>query len=274
MRIIFSRKGFDSAAGGCPSPLIEGRPYSLPIPTRQPTNRRFGDLPAPLPELVTQLTRGRIKPTDPCHLDPAIDSAPSSRRPEWRGALGQTGAAEGHLRKQGIARGDLFLFWGLFRPVVHAGSWRYVGQQEHRLFGWLQVDEILQVGSDPESYLQRFPWLADHPHMQRGWRGANTVYVAASGLEIAGVRTGLPGFGVLDRGLRLTAEGSMRPSVWAVPSWLTPCQGGCGMTYHPPRRWATDNTVQVAARGQEFVAEPTDLGAAADWILNTLREAT
>jgi hypothetical protein len=33
MRVIFSRKGFDSAAGEAPSPIIGGEPTSLPIPT-------------------------------------------------------------------------------------------------------------------------------------------------------------------------------------------------------------------------------------------------
>ncbi len=32
MQIIFSRKGFDSSYGGCPSPLFKDRPLSLPIP--------------------------------------------------------------------------------------------------------------------------------------------------------------------------------------------------------------------------------------------------
>lgn len=273
MRIIFSRKGFDSSAGGCPSPLIDGRPYSLPIPSRQPSKHRFHDLPSPLPELVGQLTRGRIKPTDACHLDPDIDRRASVRQANWRGALGQAGAAQGHLRKQGIARGDLFLFWGLFQQVVHDTGWRYVGQPEHRVFGWLQVDEILAVGSEPEPHLERVPWLADHPHLQRGWKGANTVYVAASDLVLGDEGTGLPGFGVLNHGSRLTATNSARTSVWEVPAWLTPTQGGCGMTYNPPHRWTGKATVEVAARGQEFVARPTDLAAAREWLLNILRDA-
>ncbi len=32
MKIIISRKGFDSKYGGCPSPIIGNRPISLPIP--------------------------------------------------------------------------------------------------------------------------------------------------------------------------------------------------------------------------------------------------
>src|SRR5690606_21001594 len=172
------------------------------------------------------------------------------------------------LRNQGIGRGDLFLFWGLFLPVVYDGTWRYEGQPEHRLFGWLQVDEVLAIGSQPAPHLKRFPWLSAHPHLQREWKGANTVCIAATDLVIGGERTGLPGFGVLNRGLRLTASSSQRSSVWKVPAWLTPTQGGCGMTFNPLRRWSADATVEVAARGQEFVAIPTDLVAASEWIVN------
>jgi hypothetical protein len=44
MKIIFSRKGVDSAAGRCASPLLAGRPLSLPIPTRMPTATKYRDL--------------------------------------------------------------------------------------------------------------------------------------------------------------------------------------------------------------------------------------
>jgi Nucleotide modification associated domain 3 len=35
MKVVFSRKGFNSSAGGAPSPIIDGRPISLPIPMRR-----------------------------------------------------------------------------------------------------------------------------------------------------------------------------------------------------------------------------------------------
>ena len=44
MRIVFSRKGFDSAAGGGPSPIVDGRPLSLPIPTAGPSRTTYDDL--------------------------------------------------------------------------------------------------------------------------------------------------------------------------------------------------------------------------------------
>jgi hypothetical protein len=45
MRIIFSRKGFDSASGGTRSPIIDGVPYGLPIPTdKYPSETTYGHL--------------------------------------------------------------------------------------------------------------------------------------------------------------------------------------------------------------------------------------
>jgi hypothetical protein len=70
MRVIFSRKGFDSAAGKVTSPIIEGAPISLPIPTerRSETSYRV----AGLGEIVEQTTRGRIRAGDLCHEDPVF----------------------------------------------------------------------------------------------------------------------------------------------------------------------------------------------------------
>ncbi|MFW6094707.1 MAG: hypothetical protein ACODAC_12095 [Pseudomonadota bacterium] len=275
MKIILSRKGFDSTAGGCPSPIVDGRPVPLPIPTTMPSPVAFGDLPALLAVAVADLTRGRITPDQRCHLDPDIDRRLYPRPAGWRGALGQAGAAQGHLANQGVGPGDLFLFWGLYRPVAPRGRWRFTGAKEHRLFGWLQVDEVVHVGRDPEPALRRHPWLAGHPHLQPGWGPNNAVYVAARKLSLGGASPGIPGWGVMSRGLRLTVEkGSPKgpPSHWRCPDWLHPRSGGSGMTYHPPARWLDDGTVMAAARGQEFVADVDDDPRAVDWIRRVLQE--
>jgi hypothetical protein len=61
MRIIFSRKGFDSAAGKAPSPIMEGEPISLPIPTerRSETSYRL----AGIREIVEHVTKRASVPT-------------------------------------------------------------------------------------------------------------------------------------------------------------------------------------------------------------------
>jgi len=274
VKLIFSRKGFDSSAGGVPSPLVDGRPISLPIPTRMPTPIRYADLATGVAELVSDLTRGRVAADRPCHLDPDIDAGSLVRQPGWRGALGQVSAAQSHLSNNSVGRGDVFLFWGLYRPASRSqsGSWGFTGQAEHRLFGWLQVEEVLAVGEDPLSAQSRYPWLQAHPHLAAGWPANNTVYVARERLALPGQDADLPGFGVLSRGICLTAAGSSQPSLWAPPPWLDPLRGGTGLTYHPAERWNPDGTLRSAARGQEFVADVGERRDALNWLRRVLGE--
>jgi hypothetical protein len=272
MRIIFSRKGFDSAAGGCPSPIIDGRSISLPIPTRMPTRITYADLSDEIAQLVPDLTRGRIAASAPCHLDPDIDRALIKRHRSWRGALGQVSAAQSHLRNQRVAAGDIFLFWGLFQPVQRHNRWRFVGSREHRIYGWLQIGAILEVGANPKPALQKCPWLAQHPHLLPGWPNDNVVYVASQRLSVNGRRTQVAGSGVFTEGFRLTHPLGRTPSHWLVPEWLHPRFEGPGMTYHPPERWQRDGSLIAAARGQEFVADVGDDQRAIDWLEQLFEE--
>jgi hypothetical protein len=90
MRIIFSRKGFDSAAGRAPSPIIDGEPIGLPIPTMRRSDSTYGLIG--LGDVVAHITKGRLGADDLCHEDPMFH--------EGRCAFGQTGAAQAHLAKQ------------------------------------------------------------------------------------------------------------------------------------------------------------------------------
>lgn len=271
VKVILSRKGFDSAAGGCPSPTIDGRCVSLPIPTSMPTKVTYADLPNQMAEMVVQLSHGKISADRPCHVDPDIDTGLFPRPIGWRGALGQVGAAQSHLSNQGVGPGDLFLFWGLFRSAERRDCWRFSGERQHRLFGWLQIGEVIHVGRDPEPTLRRFPWLSEHPHLQPGWGRDNTVYLASETLEINGHRCDAPGWGLLPSGRRLTLEGAS-PSHWIPPRWLHPKFGGPGMSYNPAWRWLADGTVKVASRGQEFVADVGEDCRVIEWLEEILEE--
>lgn len=223
MRLIFSRKGFDSAAGGGPSPIVAGRPLSLPIPLGR--DERGGT-----PYAALGLGDHVRDPHALCHHDPFFARG--------RVAFGQHGAAESHLRAQGVGPGDLFLFFGLF-----AGA----GQPpHHRLFGWLRVEQRLHVGIDaPPRFARNHPHFAN-PH----WR-LNSVYVGPGGTARRASDS-----------LRLTAPGCS-PSIWAVPDWLWRTRG---LSYHGRAdRWLPDGRLRSVGRGQEFVVDVTTQPAAQDW---------
>ena len=98
-RLILSRKGFDSSAGGVPSPIFpDGRIISLPIPDRR-TNLRYKDIDVwsyNLGTIVDDLTRGKVRPDWNLHLDPDLNPNHLIRHEDWRPTFGQVGAAQGH----------------------------------------------------------------------------------------------------------------------------------------------------------------------------------
>ena len=124
-KLILSRKGFDSGSGGCPSPIFpHGTMFSLPIPFGD--HEQFDDLQhgdVDIASVVTDITNGRLHGQNRVHFDPDLNFETyryrknRARWQQWRGMLGQTGIAQGHLDKQGVGSGDVFLFFGLYRRV-------------------------------------------------------------------------------------------------------------------------------------------------------------
>lgn len=234
MKLIFSRKGFDSAAGGVPSPIIEGTPISIPIPTTRRSNTSYRLVG--LGEIVEQITRGRISADHLCHEDPAFANG--------RWAFGQTGAAQSHLANNAVGVGDVFLFFGLF--ASDDGKDRH-----HRIFGYLVVDQVRRLGVHPSKSDSPEGFERRHPHTIGVWDENNTLYLGCG----AKAETANPS-------LRLTKpDGPV--SIWSVPTWLKAAR----LTYHSnPSRWTGDSELRVASRGQEFVTNISDNSAAKEWL--------
>lgn len=280
MKIILSRKGFDSSSGGCPSPILpDGRAISIPIPDAgSPTC--FADITdyanskeaINLGQLVEDLTKGRLKSSSGAHIDPDINPQSLPRLPGWQALLGQHGSAQTHLSNQGVSRGDLFLFFGLFRPVERVNNrFQFIPKTvaEHRLWGWLQISEHCQ----PES-LGEVPWLDYHPHWNRPEYSNNHLYFAAQNLTLAGRNTKLPGAGVFadnaNPALRLTQEGATKPSLWRLPKGLSPSKMRPPLSYHnDASRWQRKRDyvlLHSVARGQEFVLQADKYPRVEDWL--------
>ena len=153
MKLILSRKGFDSSAGGVPSPIFpDGRIVSLPIPDKSSVVTYGGICHegGSLGNLVSDLTSGRVPPHYRAHIDPDLVADSLPRLPDWRPILGQTGQAQSHLRNNHVGPGDRFLFFGLFRLVeMLNGSYTWLRDARpcHVIWGWLQVAEVLHIGN-------------------------------------------------------------------------------------------------------------------------------
>jgi hypothetical protein len=274
MKIILSRKGFDSSCGGAASPICpDGRLLSLPIPSED-SPVTYGELQfrnRSLGRIVEELTNGRVQGQDGAHIDPDLRESAYPRLPGWRPLFGQDGSAQGHLANAGVGLGDLFLFFGWFRRTARIGQrHRFVqgGADLHVLFGWLQVGEIIAVG-DGSVEVPR--WGRYHPHLHGDSEANNTLYVARDRLGLGGVSGRVAGGGVFERfeeRLQLTAPGRTR-AVWRLPRWFFPEDGRRPLTYHGnEERWTiTEDHVILRSvpRGQEFVLDSEDYPEAVAW---------
>ncbi|MGI8733716.1 MAG: hypothetical protein ACR2LM_10505 [Pyrinomonadaceae bacterium] len=276
MKIILSRKGFDSSFGGCASPIFpDGSLVTLPIPedfvgvpspTRPITYAELLGSPN-IGVLVTDLTRQLKKPIDASdlvHLDPDLRPEALSRDAGWRPIFGQSHAAGTHLKNQHIGEGDIFLFFGWFREVEERdGRWNFKrGVPDlHVIFGWLEVGEVRNLEND----LGQVPeWARSHPHVTPDYGPNNTLYVAATinGHYSAG------NFPTVSEALTLTREGSSRSS-WRLPKGFHPVEGKSSLSYHSnPKRWRLDGdftNLTSVGRGQEFVLDTADYPEAEGW---------
>jgi hypothetical protein len=241
VRIVFSRKGFDSATGGGPSPIVDGRPISLPIPTVSASRTTYGELG--LGDHALRASRGRYGADSACHHDPMF-------LPDGTCLFGQCGAAQSHLANRGVAAGDVFLFFGLFREEG--------ARPHHRIFGYLAIEDVIDVA---RCDLPAMAQLVGHGHPHAlGVQGANdTIYRGA----------GRTARGASDM-LRLTTPGGS-PSTWRRPGWL---RHGA-LSYHDrAERWLPDGILLASSRGQEFVADVGRRKEPREWLAAILAEIT
>ena len=269
MKIILSRKGFDSANGGVASPILpDDSLVPLPIPAESNgSGIAYGTLRARhgrLGDIVQDLTRGNYTRQDRAHLDPDLRANTLTTRPDgWRPIFGQVNKAQKHLVNKGVGRGDLFLFFGWFRRVeLENGHYRFVRTERdiHVIFGWLQVAEILPAGPSARAAAPRWAWY--HPHFSpetKTWP-ANTVYISRKTLTLPRLARRMPGAGVIEKftaDLCLTAEGKSR-SIWKLPRFFALTKLGSILSYHDAKRWIVRPDccyLKSVGRGQEFVID-------------------
>lgn len=265
MKIILSRKGFDAANGHYPSPIIDGRPLSLPIPDQQ-DKIKYSDIVfnnKNYLQIMTALGMRNYNSQSTCHFDPdLVFSALSHKtsKDSWRGTLGQMKQAQKHLENQGVGIGDLFLFFGWFKEAEYINNKLSYKKNSkypngfHLIYGYLEIGEIIKTATkDTGSILKSYPWLENHPHFSREdvrKLDSNTIYIGA---EKFALRQNQAGFGILpfSEKLILTKAYESR-SRWDLEK-LRQLEG-LSISYHSEKSWHKDY-FQSAPIGQEFVIE-------------------
>lgn len=152
MKVVLSRKGMDSRAGGIPSPILpDGTLLSLPIPNEK-SGVPYGDLVykgRTYQQIIQQIHPTFDFQKHPfCHLDPDIYGVLKNKHAGWKPAFGQYEIPAKHLDGQGVDVGDVFLFYGMFRQTekLPDGTLHFVkgAPIQHIIYGYMVVSEILK----------------------------------------------------------------------------------------------------------------------------------
>lgn len=269
MKIILSRKGFDSSYGGRPSPVLpDGRMISLLIPSSQSKisyndirydgKNTYADLMEKIFGPGYKLKLPKKKPIDidkaVCHLDPDLnEKALRNRNKNWRPLFGQVEAASSHLSNQDVKKDDLFLFFGWFQKTKRIGNNGLQFDKTdypngfHAIYGYLKIGKIIRAENELEKWMKYHPhaeWMKNPPKDLKHPK-TNTIYVAAKGGT----------FTFLQDNLILTKKGEGCRTHWnGLPRDVF---GDAEISYHTNTKkygWKK-NFFLAAAKGQEFVVE-------------------
>lgn len=189
MKIIISRKGFDSANGGIVSPIFEdGTMISFPIPSKDAD--KYNELSYNGESYAKILSDLKYKGPETCHVDP--DLSIDRRRTlikDWKPIFGQINSSANYLLNNvKVEVGDIFLFFGNFHKVKKEnGKYKYVKKTGdfyndcdlQVIWGYLQIGEIITSSKEQE----KFNW---HPHSikSRTKESSNVMFIASDRLSI------------------------------------------------------------------------------------------
>lgn len=270
MKIVFSRKGFDDQYGGIPSVIWPNsrEMLSFPIPVRSlEKGHRAEDLSFMghrLNKLLFDLKYNWNRHGDSFHFDPMIQ--PLLPENTLVGAFGQSGSALGHLKKNHISKGDIFLFFGTFCECYWDGdrlSYYKMMHPFHAIWGFLEVDscnDISQIISETTNeIINAYPGLRSHPHIKNReiYKSHNTLFIGRN-------------FGTFrySQLLRLSKE-NFKKSVWELPEDFREVKIShvklADVQKDPPRV-----DFYTASKGQEFILEDPNDGIM-EW-LNSILE--
>ena len=253
MKIILSRKGFDSANGEQANPILpDGTLLSLPIPDDD-GNVSYESLHwngMSYYDIIHSLkSNTKWKADSMCHLDPDLRMEVKARMQGWKPAFGQAGSTLSHLKRQHVSVGDLFLFFGWFRATEEKNGqlvYRKKAPNQHIVYGYMQIGDVVEKKDDAPEWLKEHPHIADKKIRNED---LNTIFLPSDTLSFL---PELKGCGLLKyRADRVLTKAGMPRGCWDLPSFFKKVE----ISYHPDP-WK-NNFFKSTCRGQEFVMEAT-----------------
>jgi len=232
-KVILSRKGFDSSAGGDYSPFDPqtGKYIVLPIPVAD----KELDICNPLKYEDIQIQRDYLpgysetnlkslmkamekkatingEESEYAHFDPWLGHCPWLEEGNHQiGAFGQVGIPQAQLHNQGVGEGSLFLFFSRFTTIDKNGENKIVpgisrenlNKDLYFIYGWLKVKKVIREHVDdclwsrhPHNTKKYFDYYAKIENA-KSENGKNTIYIADEFLFNDG--SNFPGCGYFPR---------------------------------------------------------------------------
>ena len=273
MKVIFSRKGFDSKYGGNCSPIMpDQRLISLPIPVGRREigigyDQIFVDLRQrySYKDLMDDL--GIFADPEGCHFDPDLRTSALKRKPNWKQLFGQSDGSRTHLiDTEKVGDNDLLLFFGTFRRTYVNQNGNLTFEPDHSrhiIFGYMLIDTYWDLGKlGIDQFKLDNPdkeWAFDHPHFSDAYKNTkkNVVFVPQS--QFSSVKKGAGVFKYNEK-LCLTKEGYQKRN-WELLNIFDPKY--MRISNHQDenrfRHINNDNILlQTVDVGQEFVVTPRD----------------
>ena len=279
MKVILSRKGWDSASGGKPNLIFDQTDEMIMLPIPENNGEvSYDDLHLSRDEDLSQRLKvalprynETVNMSTACHTDPDLKNL--FRQNNFTGSLGQADQSQSHLRNQKIGKGDLFIFFGLFNHVTLDKERLFIASKHprHTIFGYLQIgDMVFPQSENKEGRAElelKYPWIKNQPHWNAEKykeRSNNCIYVAAEHCTFA---PDLPGCGTFnyDEELDLTRKNDPYVTHWKLPDDLN----GLSITYCK-NSMTQDGYFRAPGRGQELVIE--DCERAEKWAEKLITE--
>lgn len=288
MKIILSRKGFDSKYGGYSNIIFEdGRMLSLPIPENEDKFKHqltyheiFFKKGDSYKSLFNRLGHNKI--TDDkkrVHLDPDLQfNTLKQRPPSWKPAFGQAGNAQKFLKEHLENEDVLFLFYGTFQKVFKkAEQFEYsVEHPFHAIFGFLYANKENQFDlSVKRNETETETILGYHPHLSHS-KPYNCIYLATGNKQLGENFKSGAGTFMFNEKLRLTKLG-YKKSYWQLPRFFENAiiKNENKKEFFFPENYLDDDycLMQTPSPAQEFLILSDPQNQIQDWAINLVNKS-